>query len=376
MKIEKRLRFIINVAYFAILAAAAFLLLRYGLPALMPFVLAFLLAYCLKRPIRFLAEKLRLGRRAAALLTVLLFYGTIGLFLAFLSVRAISAASQFIVNLPGLYAEYAEPVLTSFFESAEEFFLYQDPDLLNQLNAVWEQFLNSLGQQVTGLSVEVMGVLSGMASSLPAFFIRLVLMIIASFFIAMDYDALTGFCMDQMSGRTKKIFLQIKEYVVGTLFVCIRSYALIMSITFLELAVGLTLIGVEYSVAIALFIAVFDILPVLGTGGIMIPWVILEAFRGDLALAVRLLIVYVAITVIRNILEPKIVGSQIGLHPVVTLASMFLGAQLFGVIGLFGFPIGLSLLRHLNDTGTVQLFKKPGEGKTGTKIKEQNESLS
>lgn len=376
MKIEKRLRFIINVAYFAILAAAAFLLLRYGLPALMPFVLAFLLAYCLKRPIRFLAEKLRLGRRAAALLTVLLFYGTIGLFLAFLSVRAISGVSQFIVNLPGLYAEYAEPVLTSFFESAEEFFLYQDPELLNQLNAVWEQFLNSLGQQVTGLSVEVMGVLSGMASSLPAFFIRLVLMIIASFFIAMDYDALTGFCMDQMSGRTKKIFLQIKEYVVGTLFVCIRSYALIMSITFLELAVGLTLIGVEYSVVIALFIAVFDILPVLGTGGIMIPWVILEAFRGDLALAVRLLIVYVAITVIRNILEPKIVGSQIGLHPVVTLASMFLGAQLFGVIGLFGFPIGLSLLRHLNDTGTVQLFKKPGEGKTGTKIKEQNESLS
>ena len=376
MKIEKRLRFIINVAYFAILAAAAFLLLRYGLPALMPFVLAFLLAYCLKRPIRFLAEKLRLGRRAAALLTVLLFYGTIGLFLAFLSVRAISGVSQFIVNLPGLYAEYAEPVLTSFFESAEEFFLYQDPELLNQLNAVWEQFLNSLGQQVTGLSVEVMGVLSGMASSLPAFFIRLVLMIIASFFIAMDYDALTGFCMDQMSGRTKKIFLQIKGYVVGTLFVCIRSYALIMSITFVELAVGLTLIGVEYSVAIALFIAVFDILPVLGTGGIMIPWVILEAYRGDLALAVRLLIVYVAITVIRNILEPKIVGSQIGLHPVVTLASMFLGAQLFGVIGLFGFPIGLSLLRHLNDTGTVQLFKKPGEGKTGTKIKEQNESLS
>lgn len=376
MKIEKRLRFIINVAYFAILAAAAFLLLRYGLPALMPFVLAFLLAYCLKRPIRFLAEKLRLGRRAAALLTVLLFYGTIGLLLAFLSVRAISGVSQFIVNLPGLYAEYAEPVLTSFFESAEEFFLYQDPELLNQLNAVWEQSLNSLGQQVTGLSVKVMGVLSGMASSLPAFFIRLVLMIIASFFIAMDYDALTGFCMDQMSGRTKKIFLQIKEYVVGTLFVCIRSYALIMSITFVELAVGLTLIGVEYSVVIALFIAVFDILPVLGTGGIMIPWVILEAFRGDLALAVRLLIVYVAITVIRNILEPKIVGSQIGLHPVVTLASMFLGAQLFGVIGLFGFPIGLSLLRHLNDTGTVQLFKKPGEGKTGTKIKEQNESLS
>ena len=145
--------------------------------------------------------------------------------------------------------------------------------------------------------------------------------------------------------------------MVGTLFVCIRSYALIMSITFVELALGLTLIGVEHSLLIACLIAVFDILPVLGTGGIMIPWTIITAITGDHKLALGLLIVYLAITVIRNIIEPKIVGSQIGLHPVVTLVSMFVGAQLFGVLGLFGFPIGLSLLRHLNDTGTVRLFR-------------------
>ena len=74
-----------------------------------------------------------------------------------------------------------------------------------------------------------------------------------------------------------------------------------------------------------------------------------------------LLVVYLSITVIRNIIEPKIVGSQIGLHPVVTLVSMFVGAQLLGVLGLFGFPIGLSLLRYLNETGTIRLFKT-GEG--------------
>lgn len=89
----------------------------------------------------------------------------------------------------------------------------------------------------------------------------------------------------------------------------------------------------------------------------MIPWTIITAITGDHKLALGLLIVYLAITVIRNIIEPKIVGSQIGLHPVVTLVSMFVGAQLFGVLGLFGFPIGLSLLRHLNDTGTVRLFR-------------------
>ena len=89
----------------------------------------------------------------------------------------------------------------------------------------------------------------------------------------------------------------------------------------------------------------------------MIPWVVISAFSGDFTLALGLLLVYVAITVIRNIIEPKIVGSQIGLHPVVTLVSMFAGVQLFGAVGLFGFPIGLSLLMHLNRTGTIKIFR-------------------
>ena len=121
------------------------------------------------------------------------------------------------------------------------------------------------------------------------------------------------------------MFLLIKEYVVGTLLVCIRSYALIMSITFIELSVGLTVIGVKNPVPIALLISIFDILPVLGTGGIMIPWIILEALTRNFTLSFALLAVYLFVTVVRNILEPKIVGTQIGLHPIVTLSSMFVG---------------------------------------------------
>ena len=138
---------------------------------------------------------------------------------------------------------------------------------------------------------------------------------------------------------------------------CIRSYALIMSITFVELSIGLTLAGIKHPVLVAFIIALFDILPVLGTGGIMIPWTILTAIQGNGPMALKMLAIYVVITVIRNIIEPKIVGSQLGLHPVVTLCSMFVGAQVFGVIGLFGFPIGLSLLRYLNDHGVIRLFR-------------------
>src|SRR5699024_9383370 len=121
---------------------------------------------------------------------------------------------------------------------------------------------------------------------------------------------------------------------------------------FVELAIGLSIIGVDRAVLIALGIAVFDILPVLGTGGIMLPWAAIRALAGDYRMAISLFVVYLIITVIRNIIEPKIVGQQIGLHPVVTLISMFVGLQLFGAVGLFGLPITLSLLRNLNDNGT------------------------
>lgn len=357
MNTEKRRKFIIDATYVAIILLISLVVLRYGLPLLAPFVLAFLIAYLLKRPIHAMAARLRLPRKGVAVVTVLVFYGTIGVVLALLSVKAFAVVSTFVMELPNVYTTHVAPVLTDIFAGVERSTLLLDPSLLSTLEELWGQFIQSLGQLVSSLSVKAMSAVSGVASSLPGLFIKLLLLIISTFFITVDYDRLTGFCLRQMSEKVKAVFFQIKEYVIGTLFVCIRSYLVIMSLTFVELAIGLSIIGIEQSVLIALLIAAFDILPVLGTGGIMIPWTILTALQGNYSRAFGLLAVYLAVTVIRNILEPKIVGSQIGLHPVVTLAGIFVGAQLFGVLGLFGVPIGLSLLRHLNDTGTIHLLK-------------------
>ena len=143
----------------------------------------------------------------------------------------------------------------------------------------------------------------------------------------------------------------------GTLLKCLASYALILCITFAELSIGLSVLRVPNAVLIALCIAVFDILPVLGTGGIMIPWGIICLILGKWVLGFGLLVLYVIITVVRNIIEPKIVGYQVGLHPVVTLLCMLTGLQFFGLLGLFGFPITLSLLKNLNDRGLIHIFK-------------------
>lgn len=356
---EKRRRFIINFLYLAIILGVAFLFIQFLLPLLAPFVIGLFIAYVLQRPTRFLAGKTRLPRKLMAVLLVLVFYGTVGVLLALAGIRAFSGITQLIGELPSLVRLYVQPVLTQLFQELEDTVTRMDPTLLETVNYLQDQLMQMLGELVSRVSMGSMELISSFASSLPMLFLKLLLMVISTFFIAMDFDRITAFCMRQLDDLGKEIFLQVKQYVVGTLFVCIRSYALIMSITFVELLIGFTIIGVEPALILALCIAIFDILPVLGTGGIMIPWAVITALLGDYTMALKLFVLYVIITIIRNIIEPKIVGSQLGLHPVVTLASMFVGVQLAGVVGLFGFPIVLSLLKNLNDTGTIDIFKRP-----------------
>lgn len=357
MDYEKRKRFIVNLIYGGIIALLVYVILKYGFVLLAPFLLAFLIAYLLKTPAKFISRKTKLPYRPIVLLLVLLFYSTIGLLIVLLGIKIVTSSINMVSGLPAIYKTEIEPALGAFFSGIERKIYEMDPALVATINDLFTQFVKSIGELVTNLSVKAGWALSGYASSLPGLFIKLLLMIISTFFIAGDYDKLLGFAYRQMPDKVRDLLVKIKEYLVGTLFVCIRSYALIMSITFVELSIGLSIVGIPKAILVALAISIFDILPVLGTGGIMIPWAIITALQGNYPLAIGLMIIYIIITVIRNILEPKIVGSQIGLHPIVTLASMFVGVQLFGVIGLFGFPILLSLLRHLNDTGTIKLFK-------------------
>lgn len=357
MEYKKRFRFVINFIYYGFIIGAVYLLLQYGLGLIAPFIAAFIIAYILRRPARFCSKKLRIPYKLVAFIIVLLFYCTIGTFIALIGVKLFSNFADLVLRLPSIYTSGIEPYLISLYKQIENEVYKMDPALISIINEYFISFIQSLGDLISSLSVTAVGAVSGVASYLPVFFIKVLLMVISSFFIVGDYDLLVGFILRQFSGRGQELVIQIKEYVVGTLFVCIRSYALIMSITFVELSIGLSIIGVENSILFALIISVFDILPVLGTGGIMIPWSIITALQGNYTMAVGLIAIYGVILIVRNILEPKIVGSQIGLHPVVTLISMFVGVQLFGVIGLFGFPITLSLLRHLNSTGAIKLFR-------------------
>lgn len=169
MEMQKRRQFIINFLYFGIIFMLAFVLLKYGLPMVSPFAAGFVIACILRKPVLFLAEKLPLSQKAAAVLTVLLFYCTIGILFFLTGVKAFSAVRAFFFQLPELYTSHVEPVLNSIYRGFEESFLHMDPSLLASLEELVLQFSQSLGQLVSSLSGIAMGWVSGAASSRRGF---------------------------------------------------------------------------------------------------------------------------------------------------------------------------------------------------------------
>lgn len=115
---------------------------------------------------------------------------------------------------------------------------------------------------------------------------------------------------------------------------------------------------VSYAFPIAAIVAILDIMPVIGTGGVIIPWAIVELILKNNFLGFGLLILYVTVTVVRNVVEPRIVGHQIGLHPIITITTMYAGLRLFGFGGFIIAPIVAITVKYLNDTGKIKLFKK------------------
>ena len=108
---------------------------------------------------------------------------------------------------------------------------------------------------------------------------------------------------------------------------------------------------------IAVAIAIFDILPVVGSGLVLLPWTVFSLIKGDLVTGIGLAVLYVVVIIVRQIVEPKIVGDRVGLHPLVTLMSMVIGSYLFGGIGLLGLPITIALIHALNKQGAIHLYK-------------------
>jgi sporulation integral membrane protein YtvI len=161
----------------------------------------------------------------------------------------------------------------------------------------------------------------------------------------MDLDEATRFAIHQLSEEKAKLVRDVIHHLGFVIKKYILSYALIMFITFLEIWLGLTVLGVTNASLVAAIIAVFDILPVVGASLIILPWAAVSLLTGNFGLAIGLIVLLAILAVVRNIIEPKIIGESLGIHPLLSLISMYIGLRLFGILGVLLAPAAVVAIR-------------------------------
>lgn len=340
MNIQHQKEFLIRTAYWALIAAAVYLAFDYLLPISVPFILGLLIAWLVVR----ISRKLHCSNKLLRIGMAVLIYGLIGTLVALALVKIISVVPTVINFLPGIYELKLLPFITLCYNWILQRIQLMDPAIISTLQALLDGLLSTLKNLVAYLSGAAVNLVSGIATGVPSLILSILAMIFSTMFVVADYENITAFASENTPELVKKILHNIRIYLTDTLFVVIRSYTLIMLLTFTELSILFSLFDIGNSVLKAAIIAMLDILPILGTGAVMIPWAVISLVLGSTGLGLKLLLIYVIVTVVRNYLEPKIVGAQLGLHPIITLVAMFIGLRLFGFWGLFGLPVGISFL--------------------------------
>lgn len=356
MNTEKQRAFIIHICYYTIIFTMIFIFFRYVIYFVMPFLIGFTISFMLRPLIKRLTHAFHGKEKVWSIVTILLFYLTIGLAITLLSIKGFGVLKDFFQNIPYLYTYYLEPMIDSTMTSIETMMKSQDP-MMTTLITLLENISTSLSTLFTSISKGAVGMFTSFAGSLPNTVISFFFAIISSFFFASDYTKITGFISRQLPEKQRNVLFSIRHYLSDTVFKFIIAYGKIMTVTFIELSIGFQVLGIENAFVIAFLITIFDVLPVLGTGGIMIPWILLCFINGQPKLAIGLLILYLIVTIIRNIIEPRIVGKQIGLHPLLMLLCMYLGVKLFGFLGLFIMPFLILILQNLNKEGLIKLYR-------------------
>ena len=356
-KIENRKAFIINLVFYITVLFLIYFVIKYALVWFLPFVIGFGIAFVLKPLIRRISNKYSLNSKLVAGLLVTLFYLTVGALLTVGIIKISVGLKDLFMGLPNLYINKIEPEVYQIIGKIEESIDNLDPALVEGITDITMSFGKSIADVITKISTGFAKSISSVVSSVPSIFIMIIFSIISSYFVAIDYNLIATFITRQFPKKVSETIFEVKNQVIGTLFKLIKSYTIIISMTFVELSIGFIILKISNPLQLALLIAIVDILPVLGTGGIIIPWSIVSLIRGDLYLGIGLAILYIVILIVRNIVEPRLVGKQIGLHPLIMLMCMYIGVKLFGFLGIFILPLILIILINLNNIGKINVVK-------------------
>nr|WP_237690937.1 sporulation integral membrane protein YtvI [Paenibacillus caui] len=327
-------------------------------PLLYPFLIAWLIAYAMKPFVAFLQNRLKLPRWLSVTLGLLVYFGGAVLVLS----AAVTRMVKEVIHLTQSFDTYVNRVRDIFINWAnsdgiQNFvheinkFIQNNPKYEDTINKNINKTTDTLSAVVTHFVSDFLNAIVNVLTSLPHFLLILIVTILATFFIGKNWEKHMQRLSDWAPAPLRNTAVEIWSSLKKALFGYLRSLFIMVSITAFIVLIGLLILRVDSAFTLAILIGLVDLLPYLGVGTVMVPWIIYQFMIGDLRLGIGLLILYGIITVARHLIEPKVLATSVGLDPLSTLIGMFVGLKLFGVLGLIIGPVTFVVISAIYKTG-------------------------
>lgn len=338
---QNKVNFIINVFYISIVSLIAYFTVRFLFVYLFPVIIGFIVTVIVQRPAKFLSGYIGFKKGSIALIMVILSYITIISLLVFLTLKLGTYVAHF--------ASSSDDFINKVFGAITKIGQSIPESIREQLINLFSNFTETIARFTTSAAKNT-------AKFMPVFLTSVIVTIIASCYIAKDYDGFKASIASVIKPKYKRAINKFKILMQESIFKIIKGYLLILLITFAEVLSGLLLLRVKNALLYAVGIALLDLLPIFGTGTVLIPWGVIELINKNYFLGAGLIILYLVIIIVRNIIEPKIIGKQIGLHPLITLIAVFIGLRLFGFIGIIALPVGVMIAWKMFEEGIFDIL--------------------
>ncbi|MBR2466149.1 MAG: sporulation integral membrane protein YtvI [Clostridia bacterium] len=305
---------------------------------LLPFLIAWGMAFAVRPPAHYLSSRIHVPEGILRLV-LSLGIGTVGLGLSFFLIWKLLLQGWRILTAIGEDGE----MLAAFGR-------VMDPgSTLARLlpEGISEAISGALEATVSSLTESFASFAARFVGAIPTFFIFLLVTLISAVYFALDLERVNSFVK---SALPKSLFSWLVRFKDGILSVGVKyakAYVTIMLITFALIFTGLLLLGAEYAFLASVVIAVLDVLPVIGIGTILVPWAVFHFFFGSRAFGIGLVVLFLIAEFVRQLLEPKIMGKNLGLHPIVSLVLLFASYSLFGILGILLIPCAVVVINAL-----------------------------
>ncbi|WP_242878335.1 sporulation integral membrane protein YtvI [Eisenbergiella tayi] len=326
-------------------AVVLLLLVIFVLPRLlgffMPFVVGWIIAMIANPLVRFFEQKIKIRRKAGSAIVIVAVLALVVCLGYLVIARLISEGAGFIADLPDIW-KGLERDLNQVGANLTDFYARFPLEIRENLSVISEKLVQYIGDAINGLSAPTVTAVGNFAKNIPSILIGTIMCLLSSYFFVAEKDNVGKFLRKYLPESFREKWKVLSTSLAGAVGGYFKAQCKIEIWIYLILMIGLWILKVDYALLIALLIAVLDFLPIFGTGAVLWPWAVIELLAGDYRMALSLMIIWGVAQLLRQIIQPKIVGDSIGMPPIPTLFLLFIGYKVGSVVGIIlAVPIGI-----------------------------------